>query len=65
MHGASGQARSVTIFEIRETGITSQYDVGIEATEPGIHVTSVTLEATYRSSSVSPTTITEPGGGVP
>lgn len=64
MHGASGTSRTVEIFEIREAGITSQYDVGSEATETGIHVTTVTLEATYRSSSVSPTTITEAGGGV-
>lgn len=64
MHGASGTSRGVTIQEIRETGITSQYDVGAEATETGIHVTTVTLEATYRSSSVSPTTITEAGGAI-
>lgn len=65
MHGASGTSRSVQIFEIRERGITSQYDVGAEATETGIHVTTVTLDATYRSNSVSPTTITEAGGGAP
>jgi hypothetical protein len=65
MHGAAGTSRGVSILEMREVGITSQYDVGAEATETGIHVTTVTLEATYRSSSVSPTTITEGSGGVP
>lgn len=62
MHGAAGTASSTTIHEIRENGITSTYDVGAEGTETGIHIAVVSVDAYYRAQSVSPTTITTPGG---
>jgi hypothetical protein len=59
MHGASGTYNGLRIFEVREGGINSTYDIGAEATETGIHIATVTLEAYYRSASVNPTT--DPG----
>ena len=57
VHGAKGTYSGVTIFEVREQGITSTYDIGSEATEAGIHIATVSVECVYRADSVSPTTI--------
>lgn len=62
MHGTGGTANTTDIVEIREKGVTSTYDVGAEASETGVHVTTVTVEATYTASAVSPIIITTPGG---
>lgn len=61
LHGASGTSRNTQIIEIRVLRESSQYDVGAEGDEAGIHVTTVTVEATYRADAVSPITITTPG----
>ena len=58
MHGAKGTAFSTQVQEIRESGITTTYDVGAEGTETGIHITVVTVEAYYTSTATSPTIIT-------
>lgn len=57
VHGAKGTYSGLTIFEIRERGINSTYDIGAEATEKGIHIATVQADAYYRAAAVNPTTI--------
>lgn len=57
VHGASGTYQGLTVFEIRERGINSVYDIGAEATEKGIHIATVLADAYYRAAAVNPTTI--------
>jgi hypothetical protein len=57
VHGAKGTYSGLTIFEIRESGINSTYDIGAEATEKGIHIATVQADAYYRAAAVDPTTI--------
>jgi hypothetical protein len=61
LHGASGTSRSTKVIEIRVLRESSNYDVGAEGDEGGIHITTVTVEATYQADAVSPITITTPG----
>lgn len=66
LHGANGTGRSTTqVFEIRVTNVETQSDMGLEGSEPEVHITTVQAECTYRSPAVSPVTITDPTGPVP
>jgi hypothetical protein len=61
LHGCKGTSRNTTIMEIRVINETTSYDVGAEGDEGGYHITSVNVEAYYRSDAVNPSTITTPG----
>lgn len=61
VHGAKGTSRSTTVMEIRVARESTTYDVGAEGDEGGYHITSVGVDAYYRSAAVSPSTIYQGG----
>jgi hypothetical protein len=61
LHGAAGTSRSTTVMEIRVSRETTTYDVGAEGDEGGYHITSVGVDAYYRSAAVTPSTIYQGG----
>lgn len=63
IHGAAGTSRSTTVMEIRVARENTTYDTGAEGDEAGYHVTSVGVDAYYRSDAVTPSTIYQ--GGLP
>jgi len=60
LHGSRGYYRSTTVFEMRVTSTSTQYDIGGDANDVQAHITTVQVECTYRAPAVNPTTITDP-----
>lgn len=60
LHGSRGAYRSTIVIEMRVTSTSTEYDLGGDADDDQAHITSVTVECTYRSPAVNPTTITDP-----
>ena len=65
IHGAAGTSRSTTVMEIRVARENTTYDTGAEGEEAGYHVTSVGVDAYYRSDAVTPSTIYQGGVAPP
>lgn len=60
LHGSRGTYRSSTIIEMRVQSVSTDYDMGADATDQQAHITTVQVECTYRAPAVNPTTITDP-----
>lgn len=60
LHGAKGYYRSCRIIEIRIGSTTTNFDLGADADDQGVHICTVNATAYYTADSVSPTTITDP-----
>lgn len=60
LHGASGVSRSVRVIEIRIKSDYTTFDLGADADDQGVHITTVKAEVTYVSDAVSPISIVNP-----
>jgi len=60
LHGAKGYYRSCRIIEIRIGSTTTNFDLGADADDQGVHICTVNATAYYTAEAVSPTTITDP-----
>lgn len=60
LHGAKGANRSTTILEMRVISVQTEYDFGADGDDAQAHITTVSVEVTYRSPAVNPTFIVDP-----
>lgn len=60
LHGSKGTYRGVKVIEMRVASTSTEYDLGLDGSADQAHITSLTVECTYRAPSVTPTTVTDP-----